>query len=317
MRCARKRARPVPRSASLKKIRLTTFLSGAAAGYLFVVGANMFWGLNFVVAKIMSGVVPPVALSFWRWAVAALFLAPLLLKVWRIRGVIAENWLAYLKCAFTGVVMFHICIYIGANSSSTYSLALIAAFSGIFVKLIYVMLGRGVTLVQGAGGMMAVVGLLVLVARGDAGNLLELEFVAGDLWMLLGALVWGLYSIFLEDMPKKEPFTNHSAMVFIGLPILGLFYGIESTHTGPFEVNVVVIGVLVYLALFPSIVCYWFWIGAIERLGAVRTHALYYTLPLFASMEAWLILDEEIRLYHAAAAVPIITGAVLTAVVKR
>lgn len=281
-------------------------------GYLCVLGANFFWGLNFVFAKVMATSVPPVALAFWRWAVAALMLAPLLPVAWRLRHQLLGHWRFYLQAAITGVVCYHVSIYIGAHTSNAYTLPLIAAFSGVIVKVGYLFLGRGITLVQACGGLVATVGLLVLLARGDINTLLDFEFVAGDLWMLFGAALWAAYSLILEKRPQGQPYANHFMVVMVGLPFLAMLYGVEFSYSGTFAVDAKVVAVVLYLALFPSILCYWFWMRAIESLGAVRTHALYYTLPLFAAVQAWLILDESLHLYHAFAAVAIIAGAIFT-----
>ena len=287
-------------------------VAGQWVGFLFVLGANFFWGLNFVLAKVMATSVPPVALAFWRWTVAILILAPVLPAAWRLRGQLLRHWEFYLVAAITGVVSYHVSIYIAAHTSSAYTLPLIAAFSGVFVKVGYLLQGRGITLVQACGGLLAVGGLLVLLGRGDLEALLGFKFVTGDLWMIFGALVWAIYSLALERKPQGQPFANHLTIILVGLPMLGLLYGVEYSYSGPFVVDAKVAWVLAYLALFPSVACYWLWMGAIDRLGAVRTHALYYTLPLFSAFQAWLILGERLYWYHAVAAVAIIVGAILT-----
>lgn len=282
-------------------------------GYLFVLAANFFWGLNFVFAKVMSTSVPPVALAFWRWTVAALILAPFLPAVWRHRQVVREHWRFYLSAALSGIVLYHVCVYIGAHTSSIYALPLITAFSGVIVKAAYFVMGRGLTAVQAAGGTLAAVGLAVLLGRGELEVLLGLEFVLGDLWLLLGSFLWAGYSLVLEHKPKwGTPNTGNLAAILCGLPFLGLLYGIEASFSGPFEVDARVALVFLYLGLFPSVVSYWCWLSAIDRIGAVRSHAMYYTFPLFTAAQAWLILDESLHWHHAVAAAAIIAGAVLT-----
>ena len=291
---------------------------GTRAGYLFVLGANFFWGLNFVLAKVMSTAVPPVALAFWRWAIAALVLAPLIVSLWKMRARVFRHWVFFLFSGLTGVAIYHIFIYTGAHTSNAYSFPLIVAFSGVLVKVCYVFLGKKVSKTQAAGGALATVGLVVLLCRGKLENLLSIGFVVGDLWMLGAALLWAIYSIILEKKPAgQQPFTDQFTMILFGLPLLAVLYGVEASHTGPFAVSAMTVAVIAYLAVFPSVVSYWFWMIAIDRLGAVRTHALYYTLPLFAACQASLILDEELFFYHGVAALTIITGAIMTTVQER
>jgi drug/metabolite transporter (DMT)-like permease len=48
-------------------------------GYIFAIGATVFWSGNFIVARELNQSVPPVSLSFWRWFVAVIVLFPVFL----------------------------------------------------------------------------------------------------------------------------------------------------------------------------------------------------------------------------------------------
>ena len=283
-----------------------------AVGYLWAFGALVFWGLNMVSARVLALDVPPAALAFWRWAIAAALLAWMVPRVWRQRKAILEHWQYYVQLGLTGVATFQLTIYIAAHTTTIYSIALIAATSGVFVKIFSLMMGLRMTIYQGFGSLSALVGLAALLSQGDLEALFHLQVVAGDLWMLLGAMIWAYYSMVVERRPRGGPFENHMVAILIGLPMLGLIYGVEFTVTGGFELNLKNAAILLYLGVFPSIVCYWLWIYSIERIGAVRAHTMYYLLPLVGSVEAWLILDDKLGWYHLFAAVTIIGGALLT-----
>ena len=240
-----------------------------------------------------------------------LILAPFLPKIWRMRANILRDWQFYLLAAVTGVVTYHVAVYLAAHSSGAHDLPLIATFSGVFVMLGSPLFGKPVTKIQIGGGLLACLGLAVLLGKGDMAVIRELDFVVGDLWMLFGAMVWALYSLLIERRPAATPFVSHATVILFALPLLGCLYAAEAYVAGPFVVDLKLIVILLFLGLLPSVVCYWLWMGAVERLGAVRTHALYYTLPLFAAAEAWLLLDEPLFWYHAVAAVLIISGAML------
>jgi len=44
--------------------------------WLPLVLATLFWGLNTVIGRAVVGDIPPIAMSFWRWAIATLFVVP-------------------------------------------------------------------------------------------------------------------------------------------------------------------------------------------------------------------------------------------------
>src|SRR5262245_30936507 len=54
--------------------------------YALAVLPPLFWSGNFLIARLMRDAIPPVQMSFWRWALALLILLPF---CWRP---IAESW---------------------------------------------------------------------------------------------------------------------------------------------------------------------------------------------------------------------------------
>ena len=52
--------------------------------------AVLFWSGNWIAGRVLSGLIPPAALTFWRWAIALALLAPFVApRLWAARGVIA------------------------------------------------------------------------------------------------------------------------------------------------------------------------------------------------------------------------------------
>lgn len=283
-----------------------------ALGYLWAFLALVFWGLNMVVARYLAPDVPPAALSFWRWSIAAVLIAWLVPRVWRQRAAVRAHWQYYVQLGLTGVAVFHVLIYIAAHTTNGYSILLIASTSGVFVKLFTLFTNQRLSPAQGLGAVLAVLGLGILLCRGELEALWQLELVAGDLWMLLAAAIWAYYSMLVEHRPRGEPFDNHVVAILVGLPLLGFMYGVELAAVGPFELSWQLALILLYLGVFPSLVSYWLWISSVERIGAVRAHGMYYLLPLVGSVQAWLLLDEKLGWYHLFAAAAILAGAILT-----
>ncbi|MDZ7666917.1 MAG: EamA family transporter [Desulfotignum sp.] len=54
-------------------------------GYGFALGATALWSGNFIVARGLNDLIPPVSLAFYRWLTAVLVFAP-----FAIRGFVKE-----------------------------------------------------------------------------------------------------------------------------------------------------------------------------------------------------------------------------------
>ena len=67
-------------------------------------------------------------------------------------------------------------------------------------------------------------------------------------------------------------------------------------------------GAVLYLGLFTSIISYFLWNHAVATIGPANAGMIYYTLPLFSGIEAWLLLGEPITSVHLLSGGTIVIG---------
>jgi drug/metabolite transporter (DMT)-like permease len=75
--------------------------------------------------------------------------------------------------------------------------------------------------------------------------------------------------------------------------------------------NLGLAGIILYLGLGASVIAFLCWNGAISRIGAVRTSLFGNLIPLFSSIEALWLLNEEMGWIHLVSGLLILTGLVL------
>lgn len=205
-----------------------------------------------------------------------------------------------LVSAAIGVTAFNTLIYIAAHTTNTLNLSLIATTTPAFVVLLSrFWLNEPITWAKLAGLTMAISGIIVLVTRGQLDVLLALRFHTGDLWMLLAALLWATYSVNLKKRPAAI-----SPLVYLGstftmgvLPLLPLAF-FELTHAPPLALGYASVGAVLYIGLGASIAAYFLWAKAMTTIGPTKAAFLYYFLPVFSGIMAYLILDEPITWAH-------------------
>jgi drug/metabolite transporter (DMT)-like permease len=73
------------------------------------------------------------------------------------------------------------------------------------------------------------------------------------------------------------------------------------------------LGVVLYSALFTSLLAYVAWNRGIDLIGAPRASAFLHTIPLFAAVLATTLLGERLMLYHIAGFTLILAGVTLAA----
>lgn len=293
----------------------TAFSKSLLAGYLCATGATVFWSGNFIVARELNDSVAPVALAFWRWLVAVLALLPFAIRPLIKQWPVVKNNLGYLAItAFLGVTVFNTLLYFGGQTTTALNLSLISITTPIFIiifaRLFY---AEALTIKRVLGILLVATGVVVLITRGRLSSLVNLSFTIGDVWMLLAAMLFALYSILLIKKPENLGVRAFQLSTFIlGFVLLLPFYAWEYTVVGPAVMDTAAVASIIYLGIFASLVSYMLWNQSVLLIGASRAGMVYYTIPIFSGVLAWYFLGEQIGLLHVASGLLIVAG-ILTA----
>lgn len=290
-------------------------------GYLSALIATIIWSGNFIVARDLIDAIPPVSLAYWRWTVATIVLFPFaikpLLNDWSI---LKKHKLYITITAILGVSVFNTLIYIGSHTTSVMNLSLISITFPIFIIILSrIYFKESITTNKYIGVLLVAIGIVTLVTKGDLTVLASLNFAAGDIWMLLGAITFAVYSLLVNKKPQQIGTRSFQLITFIiGLLFLSPFYIWEASHSN-FEIqnisNATLYSIL-YIGLFASLVSYFLWAKAVATIGATRSSMIYYTLPVFSGVSAYLFLGEEIKSIHLLSMLLIVIG-ILTAIYNK
>lgn len=295
-------------------------MSGPVSPYLLVTLAALFWSGNFVLGRALGDSIPPIALSFWRWALALLIVLPFTLpRVLAQAGLIRRHLGVLVLLGLLGVTNFNTFVYLGLQSTTaTNAVLLQSATPVLIVALSFVLLREGVSFRQAAGILVSLAGVAAIVLQGDPARLTGLTLNRGDLWVLAAVLSWALYSVCLRWRPAQiEPLVLLTATIAVGVVLLLPLYLWDLSRAGGFAVNATSLGAIGYVAVFPSVLAYIFWNRAVAELGANRTGQFMHLMPVFGTLLAMLLLGERMRGFHLAGIGLIAAGIWLATVCVR
>ena len=276
----------------------------------------LFWAGNFVLGRALHTEIPPLALSFWRWFLALLILLPFayprLRRQWALLG---RHWPLLTLFAVLGVTNYNTFAYIGLQSTTATNGVLLTSTTPLLILgLSWLLLGQRVQPAQGLGILLSLVGVLFIVAQGDAGRLAGLRPNRGDLWILAANLDWALYSVCLRWRPKDlDPLVFLTATVAIGCVPLAALYAWDLAMGRGFAIAPANLAGLGYVALFPSVLAYVIWNRAVADLGANRTGQYIHLVPVFGALLAVALLGERPEWFHGVGFVLIAAGIRLSA----
>jgi drug/metabolite transporter (DMT)-like permease len=294
----------------------------------------LLWAGNAVVGRLMAGgadagqpgatLVPPLTLNFLRWVLAVLFLLPLAWRALRPWSRIRQRWLYLAAIGLLGVGLFNSLQYLAVLSSSPLNVTLVASSMPVWMLAVGALFyGEHPTRRQLAGAALGFAGVCVVLGRGSLHTLLNVHFVAGDVYILLAVIGWAFYSWLLARPPAhmrgdQRPDWDWAALLLVqalfGLGASALFTaGEQLAGAAPIRWSPGVVAALLYVSLGASIVAYRCW-GLGVAAGGPTLAAIFNNLtPLFTAVLSALLLGETPQPYHAVAFALIVGGIAVSA----
>lgn len=286
--------------------------------YLLMALATLFWAGNFVLGRAVSGEVPPVGLAFWRWFGGALVVAAFALP--RLRAdwpTIRASAGILLLLSFLGIAVFNTLIYTGLRFTTAISALLMQSAQPVVIIIFSFLLFRDtVTPRQIAAVAISLVGVLVIIAQGNMAALGALSLNIGDLIVLVAVFSYAAYTALLRRRPRIHPLSFLFVTFLVGAAMLLPLYVWESLSGAPMRLNLVTLGAVGYVVIFPAILAYLCYNRGVELLGANRAGHFFHLQPVFGTLLAILFLGERFQLFHAAGIGLIIAG-ILLATLRR
>lgn len=271
------------------------------SAWTLLILANLFWASNIIVGRVILHDVPAIALSFWRWtgafAVAFCFAWPNVRRDW---PVLFARWKLMLVLAATGIAAFNVTAYIGLAGTTALNVLLLQSTLPLIVALWAFALFReppGPRQLVAVGISLA--GVAFVATHGSINDLIALRFRVADLWVLLSAIIYGVYIVLLQLRPDVHPLSfMQTAMGFAVLMLAPVYlWGIGTSAEVP-DFRMANIAAVAYTAVFPSFVSYLFFNRGVQLIGAARAGQSTHLIPIFGSAMAVLYLGEAFHLYH-------------------
>src|SRR6187200_1594970 len=289
-------------------------------GISLAVLATLIWSGNFIIARGVIKTIPPVALAFYRWLTATIIILPFAWKYFITElKIVKQHILFFLLAAVTGVSMFNTFVYVAGHYSSAINMAILGTCSSPIMSVILarIFLKEKISGLRIIGMIVCILGILLLLSKGDIHNLISLKFTKGDWWIMAAALSFAIYNTTVKKKPGGTHPVNFLFIIFLlGTIILFPFYLAELNKFGGIEINVKNLSTILYLGLGTSVICFYIWNKSIGALGSGRTSLFGNLIPVFSSIESVFFLDEKITPIHIISFILVVSGLVIAKLKK-
>ena len=279
---------------------------------LFVVPA--LWSSNYVIARLAVGVIHPHLLALGRWTLALALLLPWVWHEWRRhRALLHAEWPRLVVLGALGMWICGAFVYQGAQTTTALNIALIYAATPVAIAVGSAwLLHERMSAAQRLGMAIALAGVLLIIAKGDPGNLLAVRFSAGDGWIVICALAWTAYSVLLRRWSSAlPPLAQLAAVIAGGIVVLLPFTLLEAWWLAPLPPSGLALLLVALAALLPGVLSYGAYSLLQSEFGASRTALMLYLAPVYGALLGWLVLGEAPGWHHLAGAAMILPSIAL------
>jgi len=266
---------------------------------------------NIAIGKGALGFIPPISLAFWRWFVVFLFMLPFVLKEIRQKKHHLKSELPNL--AILGFTGFSICgafPYISGFTTTVTNMSIIYALAPIIIVLLSsIYFKERLKLIQHFGIWISFGGVAFVIFKADIENLLNLIFTYGDLWMLISAISWAVFSISLINHKSQfSIFARFTLMSFMGALFLFPFFIIENIYFIPTEYDSGFIFFVLLAAIFPGVIAFTMYTKLQQLIGASLAGLTVYLMPIYGSIYGMILFGEKLETYHFYGALLVLIG---------
>ena len=268
------------------------------------------WGVTFISTKILLTGFLPVEILFCRFVIGYLALFAICPRLLPYGGLRQEAYFTGL----TGICLY----YLLENIALTYTLAsnvgVLLCTAPFFTALAGFAASRGKERPHRRfifGFVLAMAGIY-LISTAESGMQFNLT---GDILALSAAAVWALYAVLTR---KITTFGYNTILITRHIFFYGLLFMLPALYIFGFSpdltrfYNPAYLFNILFLGLGASAMCFVTWNYAVKVLGAVKTSAYIYAVPVLTVASAVIVLNEPVTVKMLAGGVLIILGLLLS-----
>ena len=269
---------------------------------------------NLIIARGGVEHVPPISLAFWRWASVFIILSPFVYKnIHKNRTLLKKE---FPKNFFLGAMGCGVCgafPFIAGISTTVTNMGIIYTSSPILRRVrSSIFFNEKISFSRFLGLVISLLGVLMIICKGDIALLMNFRFTSGDLWMVGAAIGWAIYSIFLINWKSRfDIMTRFSLISFFGALSLFPFYIVEEIYFSKTLFDENFIFWVMFGAISPGIIAFTLYTKVQKYVGASLAGFALYLYAVYSAFYGIVFFNEDLLNYHFIGAILVFTGVFL------
>lgn len=267
--------------------------------YALLVLTMAAWGGTFVAGRLVASECLPLTAAFWRFALAAMILIPLLLKregrFWPA-GLPFSGWISLALLGATGMFGYNYFFIKGLSLTEAGRASVIVAVNPCLTYLGTVLFFGEKFTGRGLGGLaLALGGAMLVITHGQPWILFSGQIGTGEILIFGCVICWAAYSLIGKMVLEKlSPLMATTWACLFGLLFLAPGAVLESGPTAFLSFSPTVWFSLAFLGLAGTALGFTLYYQGIVSLGAGRAAIFINLVPVFGILCGWLFLSEKL-----------------------
>ena len=280
--------------------KLEKFRPAPRFAYFLIAFATFLWATSIVTIRGVHEDIPPLGLSSLRWLLGVIFLLPFVwAELLRKCRLIKQHF--GLLCIM-GVLQVgsSTMLVVGVNFTTAINAAVInAAQPAVTAIAVWVLMRDKITLGQGIGIVVGLIGIIIIIGRADIMTLLRLDANIGDGFVVLAIIGWGFYAAMMQRVPRELGLTTFLFLTLSTGSVASLpFFIWESLYVKTVPLNFEALITIIFLGIVVSVFSIFIWNAGIRSIGATKASIFLNLIPVFGAILAISFLGEHLLSFH-------------------
>ena len=287
------------------------FTNQKIKAYICTSFSILMWGITFISTKILLNDFSPIEILFTRFLLGLILLMIIYPKNNKIYS--KKEELLFALTGLSGVTLYYLFENIALNYSLASNVGILVAigplFTGIFAAIF---LKEKLKPNFFIGFIFAIIGIAIITFNGKF--VLKINPI-GDMFALLAAVMWGLYSVLVKimgDLGHRSITITKKTFIYgiiFMLPIMFLMKFNVSINDYLKPINLIN---FIFLSFVACTLCFITWAYSTRILGAVKNNTYIYIIPIITLIASKIVLNENITIFAVIGVALILLGVIIS-----
>ncbi|MEJ2249382.1 MAG: DMT family transporter, partial [Candidatus Lokiarchaeota archaeon] len=169
------------------------------SGYTILIFAVFTWSFNELIVKVLQGSVGALSLTFFRFFIGGIFLLIILILKRDLADIfvlIKRSWVLIIISSFFALGFSNAIYFIGVTFTQANVAATLYTTYPIWITIYsIILLNEEKTNVKILGIILGMFGVVILLTNFDFTGFILIENLLGNILVLVGSIIWSLYSV--------------------------------------------------------------------------------------------------------------------------